>query len=82
MTDTKTLIKALRCSGTPYNSRAMKCEDCPYRLLEEVDEKIPVRHDIEIDGKKYWESCDCDRIVMDAAYMLEKLTTGTRGKNE
>ena len=51
-----TLIKALRCSSLPYSNKTMDCTDCPYRLLEEVDEKLPIPYDIEIDGKRYYES--------------------------
>lgn len=67
----KELIKALRCSAS-VPPKGHSCKGCPYRLLEEVDENIPVKADIEINGTKYWESCDCDQIASDAAYMLEK----------
>ena len=68
-----TLIKSLRCSALTYNESECECSECPYRLLEEVNEGIPVPYDIEINGKKYWESCDCDKIAIDAADMLERM---------
>lgn len=64
------IIRALRCSssvGMPHT-----CEGCAYRVLEEVKEDLSIMHDAEIDGVKYWESCDCDRIAKDAANALEK----------
>ena len=75
MTDINTLIKALRCSASPYTDNK-NCTECQYRLQEEVKDDLPVPYDAEIDGKKYWISCDCDRIVLDAAEMLEKLEVG------
>lgn len=64
------VITALRCSAHPYPA---SCEGCSYRVLEEVDERIPLPANVEQDGKKYWESCDCDQIVLDAAELLEQL---------
>lgn len=66
------LIKALRCSAR-VKTNEDKCEECPYRTLEEVSDKIPCPSDVEIDGIKYWEGCDCDTIATDSADMLEKL---------
>lgn len=67
----KELIEALRCSATPP-SKNVDCKSCRYRLLEPVGDKIPVPHDTVIDEVKYWESCDVDRIALDAADALEK----------
>lgn len=58
--DINTLIKALRCSGSPKSGDCMNCE---YRLLEEKD------------GKQYWLSCDCDRIVLEAADVMEEMSS-------
>lgn len=56
----KQLIRALRCSGrTP--PKVGECEGCYYSLIEDWD------------GEKI-RSCDCDRMVMDAAARLEELT--------
>lgn len=65
------LIQALRCtsdtSGNPH-----ECKNCKYRFLEEVIPEIPAHADVEIDGKLYWESCDCDKIAQDAADWIEE----------
>lgn len=66
----KEVIRALRCSASPKHS---DCTVCKYRYLEEVSDKIPCPPDLEIDGKKYWESCDCERVSMDAADLIERL---------
>lgn len=75
MTDINTLVKALRCSASPYTGKE-KCAECQYRLLEEVKDDLPIPYDVEIDEKHYWQSCDCDKIAIDAAEMLEKLGIG------
>lgn len=75
MTDVKEIINALRyCSATGKDREKFKmsCENCKYRVLEEIDSKIPCPPDVEIDGKSYWQGCDCDKICQDAADMLEK----------
>ena len=64
------VVKALKCSAT-VRPKERNCEDCPYRTLEEVDDKFPVPPDVEIDGVKYWEGCDCEKICLDAADLLE-----------
>lgn len=63
------VIKALKCTTAPGG----KCTDdnCPYRTLDEVGDYLP--EDVIIDGKKYWEGCDCEKIVIDAADLLEKI---------
>lgn len=70
--DINTLIKALRCSGSPESGDCMNCE---YRLLEEVDPELAVKSDIEMDGKQYWLICDCDRIVLEAADVMEEMSS-------
>ncbi len=65
------IIKALRCTGTPRPK--YDCNNCPYRELNEVSDDIPIKEDVIIDGKKYWEGCDCEKIVIDAANLLEKI---------
>ena len=64
------IIRALRCISSVGMPNT--CEGCAYRVLENVKDGICVPHDVEVDGIKYWESCDCDRIEMDAANALEK----------
>lgn len=53
------LIRALRCISTAGGSAG--CERCPYLVAEIVE------------GEPY-ESCDMDRIGLDAADLLEQLT--------
>lgn len=65
------IIKALRCTGTPRPK--YDCDNCPYRELNEVSDDIPIKEDVIIDGKKYWEGCDVEKIVIDAADLLEKI---------
>lgn len=69
----KALVEALRCSGSVLTDKE-KCHKCEYCCRDEVDPKIPVPADYEDDGKLYWESCDCDRMVLDAAELIEQLT--------
>lgn len=37
--------------------------------------KEPIPQDIikRVDGQEYWITCDCDRIALDAADLIEKL---------
>lgn len=65
------IVKALRCTGTPRPK--YDCDNCPYRRLEKVPDGIPIEEDVIIDGEKYWEGCDCEKIVIDAANLLEKI---------
>lgn len=57
-------MRALRCSAT-YNE-AVDCTGCPYLMEETLTED-----EAQIVGDKLWMSCDCDRMAMDAAEMLE-----------
>lgn len=68
------LIKALRCSADP--TIAHECMSCKYKVVEEVNKEIPVEPDLIIDGEAYWVSCDCDRIVLEAADQLEQAFYG------
>lgn len=65
------IVKALRCTSTPRHK--YDCENCPYRELNEVNDDIPIEEDVIIDGKKYWEDCDVEKIAIDAADLLEKI---------
>lgn len=63
MTDQE-IIRALRCVSSPEPER--DCGTCPYfrkeTLSEEIQDKL---------GVKTWDSCDVDRIGLDAADRLE-----------
>ena len=65
------IIKALRCTSMPRPK--YDCENCPYRELNEVNDDIPIKEAVIIDGKKYWEDCDVEKIAIDAADLLEKI---------
>lgn len=65
------IIKALRCTSAPRHK--YDCENCPYRELNEVNDDIPIKEDVIIDEKKYWEYCDVEKIAIDAADLLEKI---------
>lgn len=58
----KELIRALRCAATAQTGDE-PCETCSYNKKEEWNGGV-------------WESCDVDRISMDAAERLEELTGG------
>lgn len=63
--ETKQIIDALRCISTVGNV----CKrDCPYCVAETVPPEIAAKI-----GASECESCDCDRIGMDAAARLEEL---------
>lgn len=63
---TEEIIKAPRCSGSPGGSES--CDGCPYKFREELPKELWGEH-----GGKYVEGCDTDKIVLDAADLLEKL---------
>lgn len=57
------IIKALRCSTTPGKH---DCDGCPYLVIEKLSGE-----EAEIFGTSELESCDCDKIALDAAELLE-----------
>lgn len=60
------IIKALRCSGSPGGPES--CDGCPYKFREQLPKELWGEH-----GGKYVDGCDTDKIVLDAADLLEKL---------
>ena len=69
MTDKeKEIVQALRCTSTPGRPTG-DCEKCPYwkteQLTAEQKEKL---------GVDTWTSCDVDKVGMDAADLIERLT--------
>lgn len=78
MIDAQKLIRALRCASTVPGNET-DCLTYSYCTKEEVNEKYPIPHDAEINGVKYWLGCDGDKIMQDAAYMLEELTNDKSG---
>lgn len=67
MTD-KEIVRALRCTSTPGGPTG-DCEKCPYwkteQLTAEQKEKL---------GVDTWTSCDIDKVGLDAADIIERLT--------
>lgn len=67
MTD-KEIVQALRCTSTPGGPTG-DCEKCPYwkteQLTAEQKEKL---------GVDTWTSCDIDKVGLDAADIIERLT--------
>lgn len=57
------IIKALRCSATPGEH---DCTGCPYLLKEKLNEELAEKF-----GCEEVESCDVDKIALDAAELLE-----------
>lgn len=64
----KKVAQALRCTSTP-GGPTEDCEKCPYwkteQLTAEQKEKL---------GVDTWTSCDVDKVGMDAADLIERLT--------
>ena len=82
MADIDRLIAALRCSANPKYSEE-NCFFCKYVKKEDVEKlgltavEIAAYTDcLQEGGKKYYVSCDCDRMAIDAADMLDNLKTG------
>ena len=66
------IVDALRCMASVHaKDEELKCESCPYLIIEEIPEKLKVIAGFEENGKFFVRSCDLDRIGMDAANMLE-----------
>jgi len=72
------IIEALRCTATP-GCKERDCIGCKWHTVEWVDEhpNIPIIADCEINGRKAWIGCDCDRIALEAANLIQKLTGET-----
>lgn len=61
------IVRALRCVSTAGGKNA--CEHCPYWKEEEVPEE-----ERPIYGANTWHSCDVDRVGLDGADLIERLT--------
>lgn len=61
------IVRALRCISTAGGENA--CEHCPYWKEEEVPEE-----ERPICGADTWHSCDVDRVGLDGANLIERLT--------
>lgn len=61
------IVRALRCISTAGGENT--CEHCPYWKEEEVPEE-----ERPIYGADTWHSCDVDRVGLDGADLIERLT--------
>ena len=61
------IVRALRCISTAGGEH--DCEHCPYWMEEEVPEE-----ERPIYGADTWHSCDVDRVGLDGADLIERLT--------
>lgn len=61
------IVRALRCISTAGGENA--CEHCSYWKEEEVPEE-----ERPIYGADTWHSCDIDRVGLDGADLIERLT--------
>lgn len=65
------VVRALRCSSTA-GGQNFPCKDCRYLIKEPIPQEI-IKW---AKGEEYWATCDCDRIALDAADLLEKFNDG------
>ncbi len=61
------IVKALRCVSTAGSSP--DCEHCPYWMEESVPAEMR-----DMVGEDVFHSCDIDRVGLDGADLIEKLT--------
>lgn len=67
MTDEK-IIQALRCTSTPGGPYE-DCTGCPYYRKEQLDAELKEKLGVDT-----WPSCDVNKVGMDAADIIERLT--------
>lgn len=67
MTD-KEIVQALRCKSTP-GDHTSNCEQCPYWKKEQLNGQLKEKL-----GTDTWASCDIDKVGLDAADLIERLT--------
>ena len=67
MTDEK-IIQALRCTSTP-GGLYEDCTGCPYYRKEQLDAELKEKLGVDT-----WPSCDVNKVGMDAADLIERLT--------
>lgn len=62
------IIQALRCTSTP-GDHTSNCEQCPYWKKEQLNGQLKEKL-----GTDTWASCDIDKVGLDAAALIERLT--------
>ena len=73
MIATEEIVKALRCTASPWDGKdeTETCKDCPYLTKEEPTAEFVFAAN-KTDGM-IW-GCDVDKIALDAASRLDELT--------
>lgn len=66
---TKEIVQALRCTSTTGDHQ-VNCEQCPYWKKEQLNGRLKEKL-----GTDTWASCDIDKVGLDAADLIERLTT-------
>ncbi len=64
---TEEIVRALRCVSTAGSSP--DCEHCPYWMEESVPAEMR-----DMVGEDVFHSCDIDRVGLDGADLIERLT--------
>lgn len=64
----KEIVQALRCTSTP-GSLHEDCTGCPYYRKEKLDAELKEKLGVDT-----WPSCDVNKVGMDAADLIERLT--------
>ena len=64
----KEIVHALRCTSTP-GSLHEDCTGCPYYRKEKLDAELKEKLGVDT-----WPSCDVNKVGMDAADLIERLT--------
>lgn len=75
MESAKDIVEALRCSSS--TDAACKKADCPYYSRVPKEQRREFCRSAKVNPKKisdeFWDDCDCERIAMDAAELIEEL---------
>lgn len=64
----KEIVQALRCTSTP-GSLHEDCTGCPYYRKEQLDAELKEKLGVDT-----WPSCDVNKVGIDAADLIERLT--------
>ena len=64
----KEIVQALQCTSTPGGLHE-DCTGCPYYRKEQLDAELKEKLGVDT-----WPSCDVNKVGMDAADLIERLT--------
>ena len=67
------IVQALRCTSTPGGLHE-DCTGCPYYRKEKLDAELKEKLGVDT-----WPSCDINKVGMDAADLIERLTAENAG---